>query len=210
MRYETIEFQAGGKTIRMCDNGGVMARHYRKNIFYEPHMLEYIRSLGLPGKYLDVGANVGNHAVYFELLCPSTSIEAFEPDLAGFGILEENVRLNALDRTTLHRVGLSDRTGSCSARLGSRTIEFDTRTLDSYGFEGVAVVKVDIEGMEPAFLRGALGTLARCRPVLFIEANTEEDMAGQEAVLGPAGYARTGRQWNASPTFEWQPSTRPA
>jgi hypothetical protein len=206
MRYETIEFQARDKTIRMCDNGGVMARHYKKDMFYEPHMLEYIRTLDLKGRYLDIGANIGNHAVYFDMLCPSTSVEAFEPDRASFAILEENVRLNPLRHTSLHPVGLSDGPGTASAKLGSRTVEFETRTLDSYGFDGVMLIKVDIEGMEPAFLRGALGTLARCRPRLFIEANTDEDMAGQEAVLRPAGYARTGRQWNASPTFEWRPA----
>ena len=50
MKYDTIEFLAKDKTIRMCDNGGVMARHYKKNMFYEPHMLEYIRSLEISGK----------------------------------------------------------------------------------------------------------------------------------------------------------------
>ena len=49
MKYDTIEFLAKDKTIRMCDNGGVMARHYKKNMFYEPHMLEYIRSLESDG-----------------------------------------------------------------------------------------------------------------------------------------------------------------
>lgn len=206
MRYETIEFRAKDRTIRMCDNGGVMARHYRKDMFYEPHMLEYICSLDLAGRYVDVGANIGNHTVYFDLLCPSTSVEAFEPDRDSFDILEENARLNPLGHTSLHPVGLSDRAGACTAQIGRKTVDFETRTLDSYGFEGVALIKVDIEGMEPAFLRGALGTLARCRPLLFIEANSDEDMAGQEEVLLPAGYARTGRQWNASPTFEWRPA----
>lgn len=208
--YATIEFRVRGRTIRMCDNGGVMARHYRKSMFYEPHMLEYIRTLGLGGTYLDVGANVGNHAVHFELLCPSRRVEAFEPDGFHFDILGENLRRNALSRTRIHRVGLSDRPGTATNLVGSRTIGFEARTLDSYRFEEVSVIKADIEGMEPQFLRGALATIARWRPVLFLEASTEADLAAQAAALAPVRYRPTGRQWNATPTYEWRPAPESA
>ncbi len=42
--------------------------------------------------------------------------------------------------------------------------------LDSYQFNKVAAIKIDVEKNEPAVLRGARETLERCRPHLIIEA----------------------------------------
>ena len=50
-------------------------------------------------------------------------------------------------------------------------IEFavDTRTLDSYGFSNVGLIKVDVEGHENSVLRGAWDTLQRNRCSLLVE-----------------------------------------
>jgi hypothetical protein len=46
----------------------------------------------------------------------------------------------------------------------------DVRRLDRFGpFEGLSVIKVDIEGHEAAFLEGARKTIERYRPVIFCE-----------------------------------------
>lgn len=41
--------------------------------------------------------------------------------------------------------------------------------LDSFGFERIDVMKIDVQRMEVDLLRGAAETLKRCRPVLFVE-----------------------------------------
>jgi hypothetical protein len=43
------------------------------------------------------------------------------------------------------------------------------RTLDGFAFEQVDFLKIDAEGFESAVLRGALDTLARCRPLILLE-----------------------------------------
>jgi hypothetical protein len=43
------------------------------------------------------------------------------------------------------------------------------RTLDSYGLDGVSILKVDVEGYEEDVLRGAVDTIRRCQPVIFFE-----------------------------------------
>ena len=42
-------------------------------------------------------------------------------------------------------------------------------TLDSYGFEDVDIIKVDVEGFEFSVLKGGEQTIRRCRPVVQLE-----------------------------------------
>jgi hypothetical protein len=43
------------------------------------------------------------------------------------------------------------------------------RTIDSYGFDDVDFIKIDVEGAELGVLRGAKETIKRCRPAVQME-----------------------------------------
>ena len=45
----------------------------------------------------------------------------------------------------------------------------EIRTLDSFNFEHLDYIKVDVEGFEYNFLQGAVDTLNRCRPFVHLE-----------------------------------------
>ena len=45
----------------------------------------------------------------------------------------------------------------------------EIRTLDSFNFEHIDYIKVDVEGFEYNFLKGAVDTLNRCRPFVHLE-----------------------------------------
>jgi FkbM family methyltransferase len=197
-----ISFNYNDREVVMPDTGGVMAKHYSTGAFYEGHMLYAIEALARPGLYVDVGANEGNHSVFFEMFCPSTKVIAFEPDDYIWPYLMQAREANELSFEA-HKVGLSDTTESVEIRLGRRTLTIQTQPLDDLRLDNVAVVKIDIEGMEPQALLGMRSTLAASAPHLFIEAHTDGELESQEAVVGPLGYVRTGRVWNASPTYEW-------
>tara|TARA_Y100000310_G_scaffold333788_1_gene412068 strand:- start:1385 stop:2107 length:723 start_codon:yes stop_codon:yes gene_type:complete len=64
---------------------------------YERPMLEYIESLGIEGVYLDVGANIGNHAMFFAAHCPATRVAAIEPHPIIYQVLCDNVALNNME-----------------------------------------------------------------------------------------------------------------
>ncbi len=64
--------------------------------FYEQPMLEFIQRLGLGGTYVDIGANLGNHCVFFARHCACTKVLAFEPFAPCFELLQHNIRLNVL------------------------------------------------------------------------------------------------------------------
>lgn len=53
------------------------------------------------------------------------------------------------------------------------------RTLDSFNFPRVDFIKLDIEGMEPKALIGALGIIKQFRPILYVEWT----ICGQPALL---------------------------
>ncbi len=46
--------------------------------FYEIDTLSWVRSRQREGVYIDVGANIGNHAIWFAEKCPSVSVVAVE------------------------------------------------------------------------------------------------------------------------------------
>ena len=72
-----------------------------------------------------------------------------------------------------------------------RSLDRARDPLDSLELTDVTALKIDVEGAEEEALRGALGTLRRCRPVLSIEIE-ERHRAGSTlavpALLRPLGY----------------------
>jgi FkbM family methyltransferase len=143
-----------------------------------------------PGMHVvDVGANLGWFTLLFaRAVGPQGVVWAFEP-VAGFREqLTWHLRQNGLqDRVRVVPCALGDvsteraiAVGESSATLhwtGTQappeTEVVSVRPLDllvpRLGIERVDLVKVDVDGHEPAFLRGAAATLARFRPPLCVE-----------------------------------------
>lgn len=198
-----IVIEYAGKQIRFAPFGGKIEARLRTGQFYESEMLQYIEALGLPGTYVDVGGYVGTHALYFATYCKADHVHTFEPRKRCHEHLTRNIGGNSLgDRVTAHRVGLSDRQEMFSLRMERVTEEIECRPLDDLIHTPVSVMKIDVEGMEPQVLRGASRILATHRPLLFIEAHTDEELRKDLEVLAPYDYRPTGRVFNASATYE--------
>ena len=187
--------------------------------WYEETFLEHVRSVGRRGVYVDVGAHLGTHTLWFALLCPSTIVHAIEPVERYADVIHRNVEANALqDRVVVHRVGVSDRSGTSSnylsmehqigfeERAEGRVETFPVVRLDELIRGVVAVIKADVEGMEPLVLAGAARILLRHRPLVYAEARTSAEFDRLAAVVADFGYLATGRVFNASPTYEFAPS----
>jgi len=111
------------------------------------------------------------------VLQPGGKIHAFEAQRMIFNMLAGSVALNALENIVCHNVAIGDREGSIelpqfdyfrelnfgSVELGDEQRERLTqqrghdpkkiehvplRTIDGFGFENVALIKIDVEGME--------------------------------------------------------------
>ena len=143
----------------------------------------------------DIGANVGNHTIFVcKFLHPSQAI-VIEPNPPAIEILKINLLLNGLqdmvDMSWLG-VGLAERPHKATAFIppnnlgGTRmnirhdddsTAEHDGLTLvpgdDIFLQRRVDFIKMDIEGMELMALSGLAATIARWRPVMFIEVDKQ-------------------------------------
>ena len=68
----------------------------------------------------------------------------------------------------------------------------EARTLDALvsdgGLPAPSVIKVDVEGSEMAVLRGAIGLLAKHRPVVLCDYNDGTTLATVQNQLQPLGY----------------------
>ena len=48
--------------------------------------------------------------------------------------------------------------------------------VDDIGLSRCDFIKLDVEGMEPEALQGAMNTIVKCRPVLYMELDREENI----------------------------------
>ncbi|HLB30501.1 MAG TPA: FkbM family methyltransferase [Gammaproteobacteria bacterium] len=143
---------------------------------------------------LDIGANLGLFTYFLARLCPK--VYAFEPNPFPLRLLryvaDPNVEVAPTaitDRTgdvelviPKGRKGWSSNGASLEDHCSGRTIRVTApgARLDDLHLPPAGFIKIDVEGHELAVLRGALATLARDRPNIYIE--NEHAHAGDSAV----------------------------
>lgn len=161
-------------------------RHIAVYGIYEYRLLRFLESLIPDGAVmLDIGANIGNHALYLARKC--SQVHCFEPNPRAFSRLERNISLNLAANISVHRVGLGsyDETATfyenASGNLGAsgfkasdgETRELPLRNADQAVAElelpRLDLVKIDVEGMEPEVVSGLSKTIARFRPIVAFE-----------------------------------------
>ena len=163
--------------------------------FYESDLLEHLARHGpRGGVHVDVGANIGNHSVFFGRFL-ADHVVAIEPNPELPPILERNLRANAVARWTTVAVAVGARPGTgrlrpregyegnagaqrvCPSDGETDGVEVEVDTLDTV-LAGlgpkcsgdVRLVKLDIEGMELEALQGAVSLLEREGPDVVVEA----------------------------------------
>jgi FkbM family methyltransferase len=178
-------------------------RKHRRGKYYEPDELEAIRGFFKPGSiFCDLGSNIGNHTLFALLSLGAARSIVVEPNPTAYELLTINLILNnLLDRVDLSHLGFGvgseasggygmsvpdTNLGAGSLQAGAGTIEI--RTADSLLAEThVDFIKIDVEGMEVAVLQGLRDTLARCKPVVFVEIDRANDAAFC-ALMADLGY----------------------
>ena len=146
--------------------------------------VKLLRAYLKPGDcYIDAGANIGSTVIPAACAVgPKGQVIAFEPHPRILRYLESNVRLNRLDNVTAQGVALdaeegitffsdcrSDDRNHVTARADGR-FEVKARRLDSLtaNIRSIALLKIDVEGLEMRVLRGASKTLQITKAV-YIE-----------------------------------------
>jgi FkbM family methyltransferase len=185
-------------------NAGI-EREQSRGLFFEAMELEELRKVVKPGAYVvDVGANTGNHTIFFAGPMQASSVLPFEPLPAAADALRASVARNALKNVDLSRlgVGVSDRDDrmrlvfSGRGGLGATSLEPDpageisVATLDSMVSGRVDLLKIDVEGMEMSVLAGSRELIRRWKPLIFIEIANRNTLALMDW-LNDANYGVT-------------------
>jgi FkbM family methyltransferase len=202
-RTVSIQFP-GGQVLRLTsvdETYLAFQLFWRGGAYYEPITRAVASALLRPGDtFLDIGAHVGFFSLACGVFSPIEKTIAFEPNPKNFNMLQANARANGLDHLVCESMAVSDVDGEASLYLTESDmsaslmkdfqaedttqiaiIQVRTTALDSYlrrqGIKGPFVIKVDIEGHEPAFFRGAAETIATAKPDIILEVLYEQDPA---------------------------------
>lgn len=175
----------------------------RTGRIYEEDLLRAISFMRLkPGIFVDVGAYIGTHTIYFSKVMQRKVI-AFEPNPTAFSDLASNIMLNGVERlVTIQQTALGaadskgDITFDDSSNLGGAKFSpnpegsIKLSPLDKFvpQDENVSLIKIDTEGFEPDVLRGAAKTLARCRPIIVVECISLQNFNSVAGILEEFSY----------------------
>ncbi|HUA81746.1 MAG TPA: FkbM family methyltransferase [Dyella sp.] len=158
---------------------------------------EWLRSTGVDLKEataIDIGANIGNHSLYFSDYFKQ--VVSFEPHPRIFKILSLNAELT--DNMTCYNVGLSDREGTAilsgpannfgRSTIGewrdARSVDIKLVTLDSFSeLENVKLLKIDVEGHEHKVLSGAKTFIRKHKPIILFEQHIDDFENGESKIL---------------------------
>lgn len=151
---------------------------------------------------LDIGANIGNHSIFFAK--KFKQVYAFEPNPITFEVLKINSAYAAEHKNVIPvNFGLSDTEDSLPFYInpsnigGSGIIEgnnphindsivIDVKTLDKFNElkdVSVALIKIDVEGHELNVLKGAKATISREMPAILFEQGAAEIIDGSSPVI---------------------------
>jgi len=169
-----------------------------------------------PGQtVVDAGANIGAHTVYFcKAVGPRGRVHAFEPQRVVFQALCANLALNSIQHGFAYHAALGDAPGRITVdtpdyaegnNFGGMSLGEWTQgeqvplvTIDSLALDACHFMKIDVEGMEQSVIRGARETLARHRPVLYVENDRAEHARTLVRQIESLGYRLF---WHLPPYF---------
>lgn len=159
---------------------------------YERRFVRYLRTIMPPDAVMiDIGANIGNHALYLHDIC--SRVECFEPNPEVADRLKKNIDLNHAHNVHVHRVGLGNRNDeipffiNIAGNVGNsgffmtpearpeafREVMLPIRkadeAIDELDLERLDFIKIDIEGLEAEIFRGLSPTIAKYRPLISFE-----------------------------------------
>ena len=183
-----VSFEHAGRQVTFCDCDprDCIEGELLRGSWYELANLELIRSLNVEGNYLDVGAYVGTHSIFFSLFCPADHVYAVEAQGDICRKLQNNIAANQIDNCTTYHHGIADKSGTAQlavpnriyanrggARLETGDVlddlgDIPVVTLDSFGFQNIRLAKIDVEGGELKVLGGGERTLSNVEH-LFVE-----------------------------------------
>ena len=161
--------------------------------YFEYDSLNFLKKKYKFNTVIDIGANIGNHSLFFSDF--SEKIYSIEPIKETYELLVKNININKLDKK-IHPLnyGINKENGKMSYNklppkidkniinygsymlnedITDSGIEINVLSLDYLvkykNIVNIDFIKIDVEGMVMDVLNGAVDTLKKYKPILFIE-----------------------------------------
>ncbi|MBW4694264.1 MAG: FkbM family methyltransferase [Lyngbya sp. HA4199-MV5] len=169
---------------------------------------------------VEVGANIGTHTVFFaKAVGAKGRVLAIEPQRIVFQTLCANLALNSITNVHTYAIALGEAPGfaqipaldyhqlnnyggvSLSQNASGEQAAGETvqiATLDSFALTQCRLLKIDVEGMELAVLKGATEMLQRCQPILYLENDRQDKSTALIQHLVALGYEL---YWHCPPIY---------
>ena len=168
-----------------------IGRHIAKYGEHEPVLTRFIAerlATGKPGIFIDAGANLGWHTLHAARHRAIECVVAFEPDAFNASLLARNLAANRIGNVIVRAAALGAAAGTARlyrykpANLGRHSLALDhglgsstvavidlDRALQDLRLEErpIRVLKIDVEGYEPAVIAGAARALERTETVIL-------------------------------------------
>jgi FkbM family methyltransferase len=182
------------------------------NGFYEHELLQGMCALvkDKKGIALDIGANIGNHSLFFSKLFDA--VIAFEPVPNNCLLLKANLFLNQNLNITLIEKALSNsntkmgidkgnsrNTNNTISELSKKDEDATNQIMIDVAVgdevietlnlkQKINLIKIDVEGHEPFVVEGLRRTITTHRPIVYWEAFNKEEAEKTKALLTGMGY----------------------
>lgn len=156
---------------------------------------------------VDVGANVGDWAVYCSKVMGARKVIAFEPLMQNVELMARFLSENNVGNVEVYKFALSDRSFTSTRNhnglmlslkeKGTIGEEICFRTLDSFDLQP-SILKIDVEGYECHVLSGAVNTIRRSKPRIIIEVHSRRLKKSSLSLLYKFGYKVVAKSPNVS------------
>lgn len=221
-------------TFNLHENEIVSSSIISSKNFFEIGFLEFVRNNYPKQKtILDIGANIGNHSLFFSEFLEYDEIICFEPfeknvDLLKLNLMGKNCKImdyalsDSNSEKTLYNSQSNNFGGfSLHSYDGSKgenksfivKDKVTTKTLDSLNLSNISMIKIDVEGHENSVLLGGIETIKNNQPIIFIEnlssgyPNLFKNSQFDE-FFGKVGYVRTLTNIKGSFMDLWVPKNK--
>lgn len=178
---------------------------------WEPHILKFSQMYLNEFKnknIVDIGAHFGYHTLNFAKLT-NGQVYSFEPQPQNYNLLKLNAKINNLQNIYPMMIGLSSKNESSKIPLVLKTKEkgnmgdftinnltsnfyskIKSRTLDSFNYKDISLIKIDVQGWEKKVLKGAKNTINLNKPLLIIEFEKHQLLKSNTSVEELISYIR--------------------
>ncbi len=184
---------------------------YYSGTFYEITLLEKLRDIVPAGIFIDLGANIGNHSVFFATQCKCSHVICVEPEPHMCEVLARNLKVNNISNYQIIKKAITNFIGfvklsevkDSTCKVIANSGDIPCATIDELfgNLTGITLLKMDIEWQEINAIKHAGNFLKNNNPVIAVELVDQPIFNGFNEIIKNYGYKTDGVNYATTPTY---------